>query len=204
MTQLPAHANPLRTERIESVRYRFSTGDWSTQLSWLEQLGHRAAIVGPKGSGKTTLLAELNSRLGNTHYLNLPHERDHHEELVNDALHASKKGRVLLVDGVERLTWIQREQLYFSTAASSGFVVVVHQRCRLPTWVRCKTDESLMSAVLDDLGLVEREYQSAGRNAFRANRGNIRDALRQLYDLFADRKLAISGDLDPTFSKKKI
>ncbi|MEL7496952.1 MAG: hypothetical protein AAFN77_05040 [Planctomycetota bacterium] len=184
-----ADKNPLRMERIEQVPFRFDRGNWDSNLEFLRQLNFRAAIVGRKGSGKTTLLAELSRRLPNSHYLNLPHQRHQHAALLAAADAAVQTGQILLVDGIERIRWWQRERLYFSTAGRSGLVVVVHRRCRLPTWIECRTDEELMHAVVLDLGLDEPAIQAAAMVAFRRSRGNIRDALRLMYDQFANESL---------------
>lgn len=191
--RLAACDNPLRTELTECVPFHFRQGDWQSNLDWLEQLRFRAAIVGPKGSGKTTLLSQLASRLPDGHYVNLPHDHRWHSDLLQEALCPSKRSKILLIDGIERLTWWQREKLYFQTAARRGLVVVVHSPCRLPTWIRCETDETLMCAVMRELGLNRPEFLLAAKQAFRRHNGNIREALRLLYDQFASETLRLTN-----------
>lgn len=190
---LPAHQNPLRMELIAAVPFRFRHGDWPTNLGWLKRLNYRAAIVGPKGSGKTTLLAELAERLDNSLYLNLPHEKQPHAAMLADARAGTQAGKIILVDGIERLSWLQRQTLYFGTAGKAGLVVVVHRKCRLPTWITCRTDEQLLTHVLKQLGLDKPEVHAAALKAFHLTRGNIRDALRLVYDQFADESLPASA-----------
>lgn len=177
-------------ERIASVPFRFDHGDWDSNLRWLERLNYRAAIVGKKGSGKTTLLAELADRLHDVCYINLPHDREGHAELLRQAEKGIEKGQRILVDGIERLTWYQREKLFFQTAGQAGLIVAVHRRCRLPTWITCRTDESLMAQIVDDLKIGSPQVNAAAMDAFQKTHGNIRDALRLLYDQFARGKLA--------------
>ena len=188
---LPAHQNPLRMDLLASVPFRFSHGDWTVNLSWLKRLNYRASIVGPQGSGKTTLLAELAERLDNSLYLNLPHEKQPHAAMLADARAGTQAGKIILVDGIERLSWIQRQGLYFGTAGKAGLVVVVHRKCRLPTWITCRTDEQLLAHVVGQLGLDTPTVQAAALEAFHRSRGNIRDALRLVYDQFANESLPV-------------
>ena len=58
-----AKDNPFRTERVHRIGFEPQSTTWPALLGRLEQLGNRAAIVGPYGSGKTTLLGDLESRL---------------------------------------------------------------------------------------------------------------------------------------------
>ncbi len=51
--------NPFASHRIEMHGYRGLDVAGEDLVRRLDQLGGRAAIVGPKGSGKTTLLEEL-------------------------------------------------------------------------------------------------------------------------------------------------
>ena len=48
-----------------------------------------------------------------------------------------------------------------------------------------------MRQVLHDLGVATPEVLKAGDAAFEKSRGNIRDALRLLYDQFADGQLSV-------------
>ena len=58
-----ARDNPYAAHRVLKVRYRLTESQWQELLARLDELGYRAAIVGPQGSGKTTLLEDLAERL---------------------------------------------------------------------------------------------------------------------------------------------
>jgi energy-coupling factor transporter ATP-binding protein EcfA2 len=182
--------NPLRMDRLERIPFRFQIGDWQQHLKRLKQLKFRVAIVGKKGSGKTTLLEQLQGRI-NQHLVQLPLDKTQHEQLLATAVEASRNGKVVLLDGIERLTFWQRRKIYSATKSGPGLIVVVHRPCKLPTWVHCRTNPELMDSMLLELDLDQTVYRSAGRDAFQQAGGNIRDALRLLYDQFADGSLPL-------------
>jgi len=186
---LAARENPLSFNRVSKLGYRFAQHDWPWQLARLQTLQFRAAIVGQPGSGKTTLLYELAQRLTRAnianHHVFLPQESTDHRTMIQQALNCSQNASVLLVDGIERLTFMQRWQLFAQSKRGPGLVVAVHKACNLPTWVNCRTDPELMKTVLTDLGLKDPAVHDAGLRALENSGGNIREALRELYDQFS-------------------
>ena len=179
-----AGANPFRTEVLERIPFRFDSGDWDSNLRRLEQLNYRAAIVGRKGSGKTTLLEQLQMRL-QQHYVSLPHEKSCHADALDAAIAASVAGQIVLLDGIERLSFWQRRSILKNTVSGPGLIVVVHRPCRLKTWVHCQPTKQRMTELLKDLGFVEPHVIEAGYAAFERCRGNVREAFLELYDQFA-------------------
>ena len=188
---LAARDNPLCMALVTRVKFRFATEDWPWHLNRLRLLNYRAAIVGPQGSGKTTLLYELLDQLRGSgvacHHVFLPQDQDAYPRLLNEAF--EKTDSILLVDGLERLSLRQRWNLLRRTKRGPGLVVNLHQPCRfpdrLPTWMRTSTSPQLIAEILKDLNLDLPEIQSAGVIAWEQSNGNIRDALRDLYDQFA-------------------
>jgi len=186
---LPARENPLAMSLTTNIAFRFASHDWKYHFQRLSELGFRAAIVGRRGSGKSTLLAELHhefERRGvGSHFVFLPQDRAQHQSMLNTAFDCSEAGCVLLVDGIERLGWFQMRQLFKRTQNSAGLVVTKHHRCKLPTWIKTKTSPKLMTDLLIDLDLGDSQITRAGTVAFEKHDGNIRNALRDLYDQFA-------------------
>lgn len=186
---LAARENPLCLKWVTSVRYRFAQYDWNWHLARLRRLNYRAAIVGKRGTGKTTLLFELRDRLTasgiENHHVFLPQETADHTNLIAEALSKSHHGHVILVDGIARLRYSQRQKLFRKTKHRSGVVVSVHTACRLPTWIQTETNPALISDILRDLQLDLPDVQAAAQTAFTKSNGNIRDALADLYDQFA-------------------
>ncbi len=186
---ITARENPLRMERLELIAFRFQAGNWQQHLDRLQDLDFRAAIVGKHGRGKSTLLRELGRRLPDSHLLNLPHDKSQHDGLIDLALQAANEGRVVLVDGIERVNWWQRTRLYRRTSA--GLVVTVHRPCRLPTWIQLESSPELIRELVDELGLGADEILTASEHALAHHTGNIRDALRSMYDDIAVGRLAM-------------
>jgi len=183
---LPARENPLAVNRTSDIAFRFVQYDWELHLRRLRDLNFRAAIVGPQGSGKSTLLGELTDRLNAgsvpSHFVFLSQIREQHQPMLREAIKLSKQGHVLLVDGIERLSFFQRRNLIKRTRNSAGLIVTQHHTGKLPTWIKTETTPELMTAVLFDLKLEQPEILSAGEIAFAKHNGNIRNALRDLYD----------------------
>ena len=186
---ISARENPLRMECLEAIAFRFQAGNWEQHLDRLHDLDFRAAIVGQHGRGKSTLLRELSCRLPNSHLLDLPHETSQHDAMIDSALQAAGEGGVVLVDGIERVSWLQRTRLYRRTSA--GLVVTVHRRCRLPTWIHLKSSPELIRELVEELGLGADEILTASEHALAHHTGNVRDALRSMYDQIAIGKLAV-------------
>jgi len=193
-TFLPARENPLAVNLTSNIEFRFSDHDWEFHLERLRKMNFRAAIVGQQGSGKSTLLRELTLQLRQRSIENhfvflpqalrqaLPQARQQHQLMLDQAFEHSEKGCVLLVDGIERLNFFQRRDLLKRTRNSAGLVITKHHRCKLPTWVQTQTSPALMTQVLVDLKLDHPAFLSAGEAAFAKHGGNIRNALRDLYD----------------------
>ena len=105
--------------------------------------------------------------------------------MLEVAYQRSAEGCVLLLDGIERLNWLQRRQLYKRTRNAAGLVITRHQQGKLPVWIGTQTSPELIQQILDELELSQPEIISAAQIAFAKNNGNIRNALRELYDQFA-------------------
>lgn len=189
-----ASENPFRSELIQRIPIRLGPGGWPESLDRLRRLNFRAAIVGQKGSGKTCLLEQLSGQLSQNFDLpcqlvGLSADKAEHSQQLDLAVGASSNGAVILLDGIERLSFLHRNRVFRKTLAGPGLVVSVHRKCRLPTWIRFRTSLSLMKRLLDDLDVATPEVLAAGDQAFRDSRGNIREAFRLLYDQFADGRL---------------
>lgn len=202
---IAARANPFAMHRLEQLPFRFAAGDWGSHLARLAKSGWRGAIVGPHGSGKTTLLLELRGRLHGpdqfdrkgfhrVNYLFLDRSRREIDKQIGQM----KSGRgmteaaIWLVDGFERLGFWQRLQLLRATKGQ-GLVVTAHHPCRLPTWIHTSTSVELLEDLVAELGIRDRPaVRAAVQAAWRESGGNLRDALRRLYD----RAASISAGCD--------
>jgi hypothetical protein len=112
---------------------------------------------------------------------------------VRGVLDGVDQGTLVLVDGIERLNWWQRQWLVRRTASPrkvAGLVVIVHHRHHclpLPTWVQAVPSAELLARLIDELLRDEtepqrRRFQAQGRSLFASSDQNLRTVLRQLYD----------------------
>lgn len=188
-----ARDNPFSTDRVLRVRYRLRGESWESLLARLAALKHRAAIVGPEGAGKTTLLEDLEPHLRAQGFepvmLRLTREVPQFKAGVLPELRRQLSPRhIILFDGAEQLSRWDWWRFCRSVRVAGGLIITSHRPGLLPTLIECRTDEGLLAGILAELlgGAVE-EQQKTAESLFRANRGNLRDALRELYDQWAER-----------------
>ena len=183
-----ARDNPFRTERILRVRYRLASGTWDGLLDRLEALGRRAAIVGPQGSGKTTLLEDLGPRLRARGFgirdLRLDTETPRFEPGALDRFFSSLGPRdIILFDGAEQMGWWAWRRFERRSRAAGGLVITRHRPGLLPTLLDASTSPELLDDLVEEI-LGERPTELT-RGLFEKHGGNLREALRELYDHFA-------------------
>jgi GTPase SAR1 family protein len=186
-----ARDNPFRTDRVLEVRYRPLRGTWDDLLANLHALRCRAAIVGPQGSGKTTLLEDLAPRLRERGYsvreLRLDTETPRFAPGFLDRFVASlTPSDVVLFDGAEQLGPIAWRLFLHRSRAAAGLVITGHRPGRLPTLVETATTPELLAALVAQiLGDEAREVEPILPDLYARHEGNLRDALRELYDRYA-------------------
>lgn len=182
-----ARDNPFAAQRVLAIRYRLSGLTWEELLARLEALRCRAALVGPHGHGKTTLLEDLGARLTGRGFrvrtVTL-HEGDRQLGDVQrrSLFHNLTPADVLLLDGAEQLGRLSWFEVRARTRAAGGLVITSHQPGLLPTLHECRTTPGLLAEIVGELagGGVETG------DLFVRHQGNLRDALRELYDAYAD------------------
>jgi hypothetical protein len=184
-----ARDNPFRTEQVLRVRYRLASDTWDGLLDRFEAFGRRAAIVGPQGSGKTTLLEDLAPRLRARGFgvkeLRLDTETPRFEPGALDRFFASLGPRdVILFDGAEQLGWLAWSRFERRARAAAGLILTVHRPGRLPTLLETSTSPELLDDLVEEI-LGERAPERTW-GLFEKHDGNLREALRELYDRFAE------------------
>lgn len=186
-----ARDNPFATERVHTIRYRPQGATFNGLLARLRELNYRAAIIGPDGAGKTTLMEDLDRALveqgirtrsvfvNDTSPLSDPACRRLLAELNRDEL--------LLLDGadlVPRSAWSLLKRHTITHA--HGLVVTSHRPGLLPTLVECTTSLSLLRDIAHELHPSNRPIPDESlQSLFHRHQGNIRNCLRELYDLCA-------------------
>ena len=187
---MKARDNPFRTDRVLCVRYRLRDTTWPELLSRLASLNHRAAIVGPEGAGKTTLLEDLEPHLA-TRGFQVKHLRlDDLQPSFDRAFLARfceglSQCDVILFDGAEQLGLFAWQMFKRRTRAAGGLIITSHCAGLLPTLINCRTDAQLFAELVQDLR-GETSLACDLDALFARHRGNIRHALRELYDHCAE------------------
>jgi hypothetical protein len=184
-----ARENPFATDRVLQERFRLDASGWALLFARLRGLRHRGAIVGPHGSGKTTLLEELVRRFTAQGWrvvsVRLSVEYPALGLTISPRRLAALEPRdLLLIDGAEQLSrwhwWLVR----FRARRAGGVIITTHGPGRLPTLWRCQTSPALLRDLVGSLGVPLGADDAA--DLFARHRGNLRDAIRELYDRHAE------------------
>ena len=189
MTLRPADS-PFASSRIDALEYRFRRGTLDELVARIQRHGGRGAIVGVHGSGKTTLIEEIAHELdGRILWVRLTAETSRPLDHARAALPISiDRHHTVLFDGAEqlgRLDWLR----FRRTVRNAGTVVITcHTPGRLPTIHECRTDPELLRDLVTELApdAVDAVDLEA---LFHRHAGNIRLCFRELYDLYAGRRI---------------
>ncbi len=183
-----AKHNPFATSKVLQVRYTPQDCSWDDLLERLEYLQYRTAIVGACGSGKTTLIEDMHQRLTQqglacrsifvTIDVKVPFKTI--RQILNTGVFD-----VLLIDGADHLNGLVWRWIKGATKRRKiGLVVTSHTPGMLPTLIECDTSPGLLSNIVTRLTPNTTDPQLI-ENIYHKHNGNIRDALRQLYDIAA-------------------
>jgi hypothetical protein len=183
-----ARDNPFAVQRVLEIRYRLTTGlTWEDLLERLASLNWRAAIVGPHGSGKTTLLEDLAPRIEACGFrvrtISLREAHPRLDPADRAVLRSLGPQDVLLLDGAEQLGWFSWMLVRLRARRAGGLVITSHRPGLLPTLVECETSPELLAEIVGELAGGEVDFEELHAR----HGGNLRDALRELYDRWAGR-----------------
>jgi hypothetical protein len=182
----------------------------SLSHKFLNELQSRGAIIGPHGTGKTTLLVHLLPLIGQVRYrhcidqllqinespeanlvwLQLRAKHQPWRTILNSRPHWGR-GRILILDGFEQLSWLARLWVIFATRLrESGLLVTAHKPVALPTLYR--TNMALETAI-EVIRHVHPEWHgdelqaSELRQLLRKHHQNLREVMMEMYDAFEQR-----------------
>jgi len=206
--------NPFATRWVRpgAVPYCFGAGVNAGQLvERLRDGGWRGAIVGPHGSGKSTLLATLvhaieqmgirvQKILLRDGQRRLPRDilsRIRSRAKIGSTRDQEERGlpiELLIVDGYEQLSWWSRRRLSaICRRKHYGLLVTAHRENSVGSFsilfrtaAELATVQYLVDHVLPSHGGAIHPDDVA--TALEQNKGNVREALFSLYDLFQQRR----------------
>lgn len=175
---------------MHALEFRFPPGGPASLLSRFEDLNRRAAIVGAQGSGKSTLLARLEPVLAGAGWT-VRRFAVRPEEKAASRLLALVRGmgprELLLLDGFDHLSRLARFELLRRISKIGGLLATSHRTERaLPTLVDLAPSVELLEELARDLVGEEAERLDLAE-IHRRHGGNLRTALRELYDVWAAR-----------------
>lgn len=195
-----ARENPFSTDRIRRIRYRMAEPVWEGLLDQLEETRYRAELVGPQGSGKTTLLEDLAKRLEEQSFRVVlrrfdPHRPDRTGRTAREIAGDLTYDTLVLYDGADLLGRFAWWALRHATRDAAGLVVTTHRAGLLPTLFRCSTSPELLDDLVRELvGDDADRLRPITRELFHLRCGNVREALRDLYDLYASDGAVARGE----------
>lgn len=184
--------NPFTVQKVRRIRYRLSDQTWEGLLERLAALRYRAAIVGPHGRGKTTLLEDLAPRLEAQGFrvrsvmLHTGDRRLAREQRETLVRHLSPRD-LLCVDGAEQLGRISWLALLARSQSAGGLLITSHRPGLLPTLLDCETSLELLEGIVRELIGAEVDRLQM-EELFARHDGNLREALRAMYDMWAARE----------------
>ncbi len=187
-----ARDNPFRLSQAAGLDYHLQNTTWETLLSRLTALDYRAAIVGSYGSGKTTLLRDLVGRLDDGRFRFRPLRLSEEQRLfprgfLGSFLASLTECDLILFDEADQLPWPIWWYFRQRARAGGGLIITSHRPGRLPTLIHCSTSPALLGQIVTQLldhPLPDHERQVA--QLHRKHKGDVRQALAELYDLYAE------------------
>ena len=188
---MKARDNPFAVECVHRIRYRPLDTTFEQILARLDKLNYRGAIVGPEGSGKTTLLEDIQAALEHKGFATrMVFVNDTHpftDAACRHLLSELPPDEIVLLDGADALGPASWRLLRHRTIQhAGGLVITAHRRGRFPTLIDCHTTRALLREIVDDLLPPGHDIPpSLLDRLFNEHQGNIRDCLRELYDLLA-------------------
>jgi hypothetical protein len=190
-------SNPFSTRYTcpSALGYVFSAGtDTGRLVAELRDSAWWGQIVGRHGSGKSTLLHTLVPALRRekrTVAFFALHQSGRRLRMDRSQMRAWDSRTQVVVDGYEQLAWFQRIWLRRKCRAHrAGLLVTAHRCMGLPLLWQTTTGTDLawqiVKRLLEPCG-CDCISQADVTEAYRTNRGDMRETLMALYDLFEQR-----------------
>jgi hypothetical protein len=189
--------NPFATRYVRpgAIAFRFAAGEGAEQLvERLRANDWQGQIVGGHGTGKSTLLAALLpalERAGRRVVRFALHDGERRLPAEPGQLRSLRTPDVLLIDGFEQLSAFARFSIKRRCRKQGcGLLVTAHADVGLPWLYSTEVSPELAQQLVSQL-VPAADQTIAGSDIIQAladNRGNFREALFRLYDLYEQRR----------------
>jgi hypothetical protein len=146
--------NPFAAYAVDRIEYKFAAGEMQKLMEALRANNWRGAIVGPHGTGKSTLVRTITPQL---------------------------PAGASIVDGAEKIPSWKWPFVRHGFRKATAVLITTHAPGRLPTVFRTSTTPQLLAELIEQLSGRAARPEFV-RQLFDRHNGNIRDALREMYD----------------------
>jgi len=187
-----ARENPFASAHLHCLRFRPQRTTWEALMARLAELNYRAAILGPDGSGKTTLLEDLGPRLeargfGVKRLRLTAAQQTFPRGVLKSFLSDLSPNDVILFDGADHMRRLRWFWFRRRSRRAAGLIVTSHRRGLLARLVECATSAELLEELVRELIGPEAAAGEEIPRLYERHKGNLREALRELYDRYAVR-----------------
>lgn len=191
------YSNPFATRytRPDAQSFVFPEGVSAASIvATLRENAWWGQIIGPHGSGKSTLLRALFPSFrenGRRWWLITPKENDRAWPKAPSELGSLDETTLIIVDGYERLSKSARaEGIALARENRLGLLITAHRDEGFPHLFATSTTAELCWRLARRLAPDGDETvgEEDARTAFARHRGDIREALFELYDLYEHRR----------------
>lgn len=183
---LPARLNPFRSDCLHRLAFLPHPIAEDSVYSALKRSRWTGCIVGPHGSGKTTLLIRLREMMNAqeiaTEFFQCREDPPSLSTMDWKTIQEKLPRSVLLLDGAERLTRLQLRRLRRMARSGLGLLVTSHYALKgIPTVYTTDPSPKRLADLIAQLH-PEMLNKTDSDLLYQNHGGNIREALRELYD----------------------